>query len=492
MNQWKKIILFSVVLVILIGALIGTSLYKNNQAASSDAASTPAYDPLIDLAEADIAKITVENDKGTLVFSSGTGKTESGDEIIDWSLTSPKNDFYNPDTIKRKIDYYISIEAEGVITNSNPDLSEYGLDDPTTTILFTLKSGEKIRVLFGNEAAGSTTTHYAMLEDGGRICVINTVTVRAANLAPVDFLDSSLVLNEFTAAEAMEVDFKRGDDVAFIAISNNDASETEGTAATWKVTSPINGDADSGFNTLLDQLVAIKAESFIEIAPADMAKYGFDKPSYEFTITGDKKSAHCILGASAGNSQLYAYSEHMDAVFIVSTGDLSSIDMPFLDLMSKFVHLQYIWDLTDIDIEIDGQTIHCDVSDNKDDSTDYDFKVNGEDANVLNGSDTPYFRSFYQSLLSVFIKGLDLAATPEYEPVILVKYTTKVAADTTIVGFVERDDSTYYAFKNGEYQGYYVDINDSFYSEKVGSEGIVPAYEILQNAMENQVDGVYE
>ncbi len=66
-----------------------------------------------------------------------------------------------------------------------------------------------------------------------------------------------------------------------------------------------------------------------------------------------------------------------------------------------------------------------------------------------------------------------------------------VTSKNSLVGFVRRDASTYYVFKNGVYQGYYVN-KSSFYSETEGDEGILPAYRILKNAMDNQVDGVYE
>jgi len=50
---------------------------------------------------------------------------------------------------------------------------------------------------------------------------------------------------------------------------------------------------------------------------------------------------------------------------------------------------------------------------------------------------------------------------------------------------------TFYVFKNAKYQGYFVS-RDDFYSDKKDNEGILPAYNILMNAIDNQVDGKYK
>ena len=491
MKQWKKIVISSVILVVLIVALIVTSLFKGKGAPETNLTPTPAIDPVVDIAEKDIAKITVENSNGTLIFTPGASKTESGDAVINWSLTSPKSSFYSETTISRKIAYYILVEAQGIITASQTNLAEYGLDKPSATILITLKTGEKKKILFGKETA-SSESFYAMLEGSGRICVASSINARAAMLSSLEFLDTAVVLNNITVAEAKQVQFARKSDNAnFLAISNNNASADGQTAATWQITSPIKGDADSGYSTLLGQLVAITASAYIETAPKDLSKYGLDKPSYEFTITGDKKKIHCILGGSAGDGLLYAYSDYVDAVFTMSTSALTSIDIPFLDVVTSFVSLPAIWKVSAIDIKIDNQTIRCDIDDDQDNDTKPTYKLNGQDATVMDSSDNYYFKAFYQAVLSVFIKDIDLKATPVYQPVITIDYTMNDATPNTHIGFVKRDDSTYYVFKEGIYTGYFVD-RDNFYSEEKGNEGILPAYNILLDAVKNQVNGIYK
>lgn len=489
MKEWKKIIIFSAVLVVLVAVLIVASMLKKNNGSSADATPTPAIDPVVKIDETKVSSVTVTNSNGTLVFTSSNKTDTSGNEKLVWHLDSPANARYSEETTTSTVGYYLNITAEAVASTSG-NLSEYGLDKPKATIVIKLKSGEKKTVLYGNESIGSSY-QYVTLEGSGRICTTSVSNGEAALMKPLDFMDKN-VLNSFTLEETLQFDYRRAkDNFTIKAVSNQDASADKQTEATWKMTAPLNISADTdGFPGMLKQILAITATSFVETAPKDLSKYGLDKPDYEITLKGKDKSVRCILGGNPGTDQMYGYSDSTDAVFIISTAEMTSIDMPFVEMVDPFIHMVSIWELSGIDIKIDGETIHCDVKDDQDDKTKSDFKVNGVDANVVNKTDDSYFRTFYQSLISIYIKGLDLTAAPAYSPAITIDYTATDSKLNMKIGFVKRDDTTYYVFKNGVYQKFYVSRND-FYSENRGDEGLLPAYRILQNAIKNQVNGVY-
>ena len=169
---------------------------------------------------------------------------------------------------------------------------------------------------------------------------------------------------------------------------------------------------------------------------------------------------------------------------------LANIDKPVKELITPFVYLPAIWDVNSIDINIDSLRIFCEIKDDQDKEEPSDFKVNGKDANVEDESGSSYFRGFYQAIISIYIEGIDPDATPEYDPEISIEYLMKDPGQDTLIEFIERDDTTYYVFKQGVYQGYYAG-KSSFYSEQAGREGLLAKYDELLNAIENQVDGVY-
>ncbi len=491
MKQWKKIIIFSILLVVMIGALIFASLYKDKDGGENNVTPTPAIDPVVSIAEKDIAQVTLENKFGTLVFTPGAIKTENSIETMDWSISSPQNPKYDKDVIGYKITLYTQIDADSVIASPSANLADYGLDKPVATLSIVLRSGEKKKILYGDTVA-NTSSLYVTVEGSGRICVANRSYSDAVMLRMMDFLDVK-VMNGIELKDAMTLHFKRAKDRSdFTATSDKNGSEDGQNPASWSINTPIVTPASGdSFNTFLTQLVSIVATSYVELAPKDLAKYGLDVPSYDITLTTEAKKVHIILGNAAGSGLLYGYTEEMNAVFTISTVGLSSIDKPFLELASSFITVpQSIWEVKAINVKIDGLSIHCDVNDSKDGTTKSDFKVNGVDANVKTSSDKSYFRQFYQSVIGIRIDELDLDAKPEYEPVIMIDYIKKDNS-TIKLAFVKRDEITYYVFKDGVYLGFYVN-KDSFYSEKKTYEGVLPAYRILEDAMKNQVNGVYQ
>ncbi len=491
MKQWKIIIVFSVLLALLIGTLVATSILKNNKDTTSNVSPTPAIDPVIAIEEKDVSKITIENSNGKLEIVPGKGKDASGSETSTWKLSYPENIVFSEASVSSKISLYTQITAEKLVAGKDANLSEFGLDKPLATVSVYLKSGVTKKILYGNETA-SIGANYVMLEGSGRICTTGSSNVSAAKASVLDFLDTN-VLNSITVADTMNLTFKRAkDNLLFTAKSNNNASADGQTPATWQIITPIKIEANAeGYSVLLDQLTKITADSFIENAPKDFAKYGLDKPAYEFAIASKDKTIKCILGGNAGNGSLYAYSDYVKAVFIINSGSLTLIDKPFVEMINSFVHMASIWEVKAIDINIDAQNIRCDIVDSQDKDTKSDFKVNGKDANVMSSSEDSYFRGFYQSIISIFIKGIDVEAKPEYIPTISISYTMIDVKKNIKLDFVKRDELTYFVFKDKIYQGYYVN-KDDFYSEKTGDEGILPAYKILLDAMQKQVGGIYK
>ena len=491
MKQWKRIIIFSILLVVMIGALIFASLYKNKDGGENNVTPTPTIDPIVSIAEKDITQVTLVNKSGTLVFTPSAIKTENSIETLDWSISSPQNPKYDKEVIGYKIALYTQIDAESVITTPSANLADYGLDKPVATLSIVLRPGEKKKILYGNEVA-NTSSRYVTVEGSGRICVANRSYSDAVMLRMMDFLNVK-VMNGIELKDTRTLHFKRiKDRTDFTATSDKNGSKDGQTPASWSINTPIVTPASGdSFNTFLTQLVSIVATSYVELAPKDLAKYGLDVPSYDITLATETKKVHIILGKAAGDGLLYGYTEDMNAVFIISSGGLTSIDKPFLELSSSFIIVPpNIWDVKAIDIKIDGLSIHCDVNDSKEDTTKSDFKVNGVNANVKTSSDKSYFRQFYQSIIGIRIDELDLAAKPAYDPAITIDYT-KNDNNTIKIAFIKRDEITYYVFKDGVYLGFYV-FKDSFYSEKKSYEGVLPSYRILEDAMKNQVNGVYQ
>ncbi len=498
-KQWRKIIVFGAVLVLLIGALVVNSLLNREPENGDKPTPTPGPDPVTDIAEEDVETITIENDKGELIIaahledvSSGSGESssEARKEVV-WKLEDPVNVPFSQATIKGKVSGFLNISVSSEVTNDISKASEYGLDDPSAKVTVKLRSGDKIVLLFGNEVAGGGS-HYIMAEGTGRICTVSSYKAEDAFIGYLDLIDKN-ILGGITQETADSMIFKRDkDDLYLQAEAETDPDSGENPVRIWSILLPIEAEASSeGFFSFIAEVMALSPSEFKELHPEDLSIFGLDKPSYEFELKSGSLDVRLLLGGDAGGGMIYGYSDFTDAVFTIDMKALAYIDKPAVELMSTFVYIVSVWEVSEIDIRIGQETINCELDDSQDKDIPSDFRVNGQDANVEDSSGSSYFRKFYQSVISIFIEGLDLEAEPEYKEDITVIYTLKEGGEKVKLAFSRRDEFSYYCFRDGEYQGYYVS-RDDFFSEKSGDEGILPSYDILKNAMDKQVDGVYQ
>lgn len=489
MKQWKTIIIFGISLVVLIGILIAAPLIGGGTDSDIEATPTPALEPVISLTESDVKKITLENDSGELQFSKI--KIEEGEEEkIEWILSRPKDFNFNKSAVQSRISGLLRINATAEVSNDVGDLSEYGLDNPAAVVTIELETGEKKRVLYGNEIVGGTG-RYVILEGTKRLCTVSTSRVSAAFISLLDLADIDIAAS-LTSATTDRIEFlRKKDNLAFTVVSNKDASEETGAPDTWRFVSPIDAETSmDGFYAFLEGLYTITPMEFVEISPEDISFYGLNNPDYKITFFSGSREVSLIIGGNAPDGNLYAYSTHTDSVFVVSPAAMPNVDKPVRELLTPFVHLPAIWEVNTIEINIDSLNIFCEIKDDQNKEEPSDFKVNGKDANVENKTGSSYFRGFYQAVISIYIEGIDPSANPVYNPEISIEYKMKDSEKDVLIEFVKRDDITYFVFKDGEYQGYYVN-RQSFYSEQTGREGLLAKYNELLNAIENQVDGVY-
>ncbi|MHB1453512.1 MAG: DUF4340 domain-containing protein [Saccharofermentanales bacterium] len=506
MKQWRKIIIFASTLVVLIILLIiGTKLNRSDTV-NSDVTPTPGLDPVVDVAEEDVAGIKIENTSGILELKASTvqnssstsgsfGSTaaSSGSDIItiEWSLIKPENVPFSTDTLKSNAAYFLLISASAEVAQSTDDMAEYGLDKPSAKVVITMKSGKAITVLYGDKTVGDSA-YYVMVEGSSRICTASLSNGNAAMLGVLDVMDTK-IYGSLVSADLTSIKYlRKKDSLDFAAVSNMDSDAEAGTEATWKITSPIEVNASlDGYTNFLKEVLAISPQKYVALNPDAISDYGLDNPDYSITLATADSSISLLIGGDAGGGARYGYTDFIDAVFVIDASSFAYIDKPVTELMDPFIHMVSIWELSRIDLAFGTETVVCGVEDYQDKSEDSNFTVNGKDANVINKSDDSYFRNFYQSLISIYIKGIDNKVLPDTSMDITIKYTLKEDGSVVSFAFAPRDEFTYYVFKDGKYRGFYVD-KDDFYSEESGNEGVIPAYRILVKAIENQVDGVYQ
>jgi hypothetical protein len=169
--------------------------------------------------------------------------------------------------------------------------------------------------------------------------------------------------------------------------------------------------------------------------------------------------------------------EGTNEVFVINPSTLGFLDITTVEIIDGFIYAPYIYDVTDIEVKMDGETINLkiekieDTNNSEDEKEDgqkskENFYVNGRNVNEKGEGGISKFKSYYQALISITADDIDPNASVEGEPEISITYKRNKEPGTVKVGFIPRDADTYYAMKDDKYTG--IVINKSAFDEEEG------------------------
>ena len=506
-KQWKPLIIFGGILVVLLlvwlGSLLLPLLGIGGETGESTTETTALLPPVFEAAKETIAQIDVTNANGSFTLLPEEVKDSEGKVSIIWSVKDKGEYPFSSTTIDSlaAVAFKIYTSKEITANAQAADLDSFGLAEPSAALKVTLKSGEIHEIKFGKELP-SGYYDYAMLEGSGRICAVATSTVDRVRQSLLDLLDKKLAVGiESTAVT--RVTFERARDAVKIAADVSLVGEAgSGTEyLDFKITEPVKRAGTSeALSKLTTEASALAVVKFVELDPQDLSKYGLDKPQYSFELQSAEKTVVLKIGGKADSDNYFAMSDQLPAVFTIATTSFTTIDMKVIEMLDRFVNLVSIWSVDSIEADIFGTKFVTTISMTKDQRADDEgvtFTLDGENARIFSQTDKSLFSGFYQRLISVMIAGLDPQATPVNQPEATLKFNiradeeNKVAAHTQVVEFTPRDAYTDYVFIDGVYTGFYVDRDAAFTSTRPDNEGILIAYKMMKYAMAHAVDNVF-
>lgn len=502
-KQAKTLISLGVVLVLLITAWATSGLWLNNDPEETTTTTRPPVDPVFEADMESIARIEIRNESDEYALLPEHVASD-GETSIVWSIEGMAEYPFSSRSLEDLAKAAAEVTANEEIAIDETNLAQFGLDDPSATITVVLESGDTHVVKFGSSLP-SGSFDYAMLDDTGRVCSVAGRTTEKVKQAKLDLLDGDIVV-DLKIADLTGFAFTRArDDLRIAADCELMGEEGSGNEfLNFSITEPITRDGSpENLNKLVQETLAIKVDKFVEIDPADLSKYGLDKPQYVFELQAGSETLQLSIGSDADSSSLYMISDNMPAVFTVKKSSFTTIDMRPIDMLDRFVSLIAIWDVSKIEGDIFGEQFVAEIEMAKDqNATDEEvvFKLDGRDAKVFSEKKRSLFSTFYQRIIGILIAGLDTEADPVNTKDASLVFHLKANSETgqaarkQVVEFAKRDtdDYTYYVFIDGEYTGFYVDGYASFTSTRTDSEGLVVALEMLRYAIDNAVDGVFD
>lgn len=535
MKKNRSILIMAVALLVIIAAFAIAMIWQKNKPGDADDTTLVSLEPIEPLAKferTDVDSIEVRNEDGTFQLKNETvtitptpAPTETGEsettvaeETEDqgpltkeqWTLAEPELMNADQESIDQIGNSLLTLSiVEDITEQAKDDLETYGLKEPSAEATYTMKDGKTLTVQLGDSLAESDK-YYAYRPDTKRIVVVTSAA--RPLLQDVKDFGSSLIFPFPDVQKVTQFSLQRKSDGWNVEIEGIPADKTDKETVdpmgnpqvevpnTWMITSPLEREADqTKFPELLQQIISLTVTEHVDLTDEKASEYGLGDPEYVIEVASADEAIKLEIGKSAGNDTNYARASNHQGIFKITASALSKIGMAPIDFVNGFVALENISTVGSIEAELDGQKIEAEVfspspeEKEKDKDIENRYVVNGRNANIVDERDRNYFSNFYQHLIGVMGRGMDLEAKPALkDPQFSFKLIKRDDSEDVQIDVVPRDKTTWYLFRNGEYTGLYTDKDDLYGYMSKDRMGLMASVERLLNAVEHQQSGYYE
>jgi hypothetical protein len=379
---------------------------------------------LVDLASADLVKMSLKAGEGVLTF-------ERDDKGV-WKITEPLLTGADAAEVGSLADGFSGLKIERVVVTSPADLSAYGIPDKELS-LWVKGKDKPVRILVGMENPIDKTL-FAKRDDDPRVVLI------ASSLKTI--LEKKLF--DFRRKDIFA--FERADVTAVKIRTGSSAWEALRKDGDWFLKSPVAALADkSRVDTLIDSLAGLRAKEFVseKRTDEDVFKNGLDKPEYEVVLSLATANKDATISFHRDGDKISAMSSLADKIVLVESAILADLDKKPEEYRQKKVAVLDSWEADRLAVTAGGLSLAA-VKEKVGDSDKWFLESEGKPE--ADGSKVETFirkiegleaAEFIDAPKSLAEYGLD---KPQAEVKIRTKdYEGKVRESTILVGAEDRD-----------------------------------------------------
>jgi len=435
----NTIILFAVFLVLLVAVLLFESKGLKNQEKKEKEAK------LVDVAVADILKITLKNESGAITFQ----KDEKGG----WLITEPLEVQADSMEVDGLAESFAGLRIERIVEAEPKDLKTYEI--PKREVTLWIKGKDlPVKVLVGMENPIDNTL-FAKREDEKRVVLLASSLKTTVDKKLFDFRGKDVFKFETADVRAIKV---RSGDVAWAASKKDDR---------WELTAPIAALANgSKLDNLLYTLSGLKAKEFVSEnkSDEDIKKNGLDKPEYEVNLSLSSVNKEAVLSLHKSDDKVYAAGSLSEKIVLVDGTVLNDLGKKADEYREKKAAVFNSWEADRISVTKGAIVVAAVKEKVKDEEK---WRIETPDKPEADGSKVETFIRKIESLEAVeFIDapkglaeyGLD---KPEAEVKVRVKEGEKKTREITILVGREDKEKSQVVVKNAGL-GYLFRVDSAF------------------------------
>ena len=289
----------TIALVVVLGGL-GAYIYFVTWKKTPEAQGSKQEKVFAGLEADKVQELKVTSDKGEVTSL----KKENGA----WQLTSPvmsKADESEASAITNALG---QLEIVRVIDENPTDLKEYGLATPKVEVDFKAANDKDVRRVQLGDKSPTGSDVFAKRNDDKKVFLVASFQETTFNKSTFDLRDKIVMKIEREKVDGIEVN------------AGGKKIELAKDQADWKITQPVQVKADFGaVEGLVGRIQTTAMKSLVtdNASPADLKKYGLDKPATTIDLKMGSARATFALGGKADDNNIYARDMSKPAVVTV-------------------------------------------------------------------------------------------------------------------------------------------------------------------------------
>ncbi|HMB79672.1 MAG TPA: DUF4340 domain-containing protein, partial [Vicinamibacterales bacterium] len=268
-----------------------------------------------------------------------------------WKITQPLEAQASDSEVSGLTSALGQVEIVRIIDENPANLNDYGLSNPRIEIDFKAAGDKGYSKLLVGEKSPTGADMFAKRNDEKKVFLIPAMQETSFNRTTFDLRDKTLLKFERDKVDA--IDISAGGKALTI---GKDGGE-------WKLSKPVQTKADFGsVEGLVGRLQTVQMKSIAadNATPADLKKYGLDKPEATVNLSLGSAKATLLFGGKAADNTVYARDASKPSVVTVESALLDDMKKGADDYRRKDVFEFRPFNATHIEITRNGQTVTLD------------------------------------------------------------------------------------------------------------------------------------
>ena len=325
--------------------------------------------------------------------------------------------------------------ADSLVAENISDLSIYGMDNPSLTIVMTDTENNVNKISFGIQT-GTKSGYYTTVNDEDDIYIVSTDIYNSLN-GGLSSIRNKTIVNLTEEVTGITINNEKS---AFTIQTKTSENVNANDLTDWEMVTPYLKDVNQSiFEEKIINILNFTISEFVDDNPSDYSKYGLENPKYFITINTASETYNVLLGNDKDAGSIYMKMADEPNVYAISKDLVEYRDYTPVYLLESYVFIRKI---------IATDNIVFNVGEN------YVLKVNDPDFYVNDKKvDETLFRSTFETIISPVISGeADASRVGKELCRFTFNYNTNTPAETVV--YYEYGDMYAAASVNGDIDFY--------------------------------------